>query len=49
MKSAPVVDRVEIKLGGEPVKAEATGRVQYKVSVVMIRVVGEIEYVTWWL
>ena len=39
---------VEIKLGGEPVKAGAAGHVCYKVSAVMIRGVGEIEYMVWW-
>ena len=38
-----MVGRVEIRLGGEPVRAEATGRVHYKVSVMMMRAVGEIE------
>ena len=30
------------------VRAEATGEVKYKVSVVRFKTVGEIEYATWW-
>ncbi|AFA38615.1 hypothetical protein Pogu_0588 [Pyrobaculum oguniense TE7] len=48
VRDAPLVGRVEIRLGGEPVKAEAAGRVRYKVSVIMIRAVGEVEYTVWW-
>ncbi|MEM2025670.1 MAG: hypothetical protein QXW94_05200 [Desulfurococcaceae archaeon] len=46
VKSLPVVGRVGIRLGGEPVKA--AGAVHYKVSSVVIRAVGEIEHVVWW-
>ncbi|AFA39403.1 hypothetical protein Pogu_1376 [Pyrobaculum oguniense TE7] len=49
VRDAPLVGRVEIKLGGEPVKAEATGHVRYKVSAVVIRAVGEVEYTVWWV
>lgn len=37
VKDAPLVGRVEIRLGGEPV--EAAGEVRYKVSAVVIRTV----------
>lgn len=46
VRDAPAVGRVKIKLGGEP--AKAAGYVHYKVSVMMIRAVGEIEYTVWW-
>ena len=48
VRDAPLVGKVEIRLGGEPVKAEATGRVHFKVSAVVIRAVGEIDYTVWW-
>ena len=43
-KDLPLAGCVEIALGGEPAKAEATGEVKHCVSVVRIRAVGEIEY-----
>ena len=47
VKSVPLASRVEIAVGGEPVKIEATGEVKYKASTVLIRAIGDVEYVAW--